>query len=122
MPKTDSVSVQMAELLDDYSEDVQKVTDEAIKDVADECVKKLKDASPKGESGRYAKGWSVKKSGKARVVYNKTDYQLTHLLENGHVAANQYGRYGRVPGIKHIAPVEEWASTELPVKVSRGLS
>lgn len=123
MAKTGSVSLQMKELLDDYYEEVQKVTDEAIKDVAAESVAKLRNTSPKGASGRYARGWTVKKDGKlGRVVYNKTDWQLTHLLENGHIIKNQFGTYGRAPAIKHITPVEEWAASELPLKISRGLS
>lgn len=126
MAKTGSVSLQMKELLDDYVEEVQKVTDEAIKDVAAESVAKLRNTSPKGASGRYARGWTVKKDGNlGRTVYNKTDYQLTHLLENGHVvkpSPKRPGKKGRVNGIKHIAPVEEWAASELPLKISRGLS
>lgn len=120
--KTESVTLQMRDLLDDYMDEVQKVTDEAIEDTAKEAVTKLRNDSPKA-SGNYAKGWTQKKDGKlGRVVYNKTDYQLTHLLENGHVIKNQYGTYGRAPGIKHIAPVEEWAADELPIRISRGLS
>lgn len=119
--KTESVSIQMAELLDDYSQEVKDVLDESIKEVSKEAVEKLRNTSPKG-TGKYAKGWTVKKDGAGRVVYNKTDYQLTHLLENGHVVKNQYGTYGRVSGIKHIKPVEDWASSELPIKISRGLS
>lgn len=121
MSKTDSVSLQMADLLDDYVEEVQKVTDESIDEISAEACEKLRNTSPKA-SGRYAKGWSVKKDGDGRVVYNKTDYQLTHLLENGHAIVNQYGTFGRVAPIKHIKPVEDWAATELPLKISRGLS
>lgn len=120
--KTESVELQMQELLDEFSQEVQDVTDDAIRKTAAEAVEKLRNTSPKA-SGTYAKGWAVKATGTwARVVYNKTDWQLTHLLENGHVAANQYGTYGRVAAIKHIAPVEEWAADELPVRISRGLS
>lgn len=112
----------MQELLDEYSEEVQEVTTEAIEETAAESVTRLRNNSPKA-SGRYARGWTSKADGPlGRIVYNKTDWQLTHLLENGHVAANQYGTYGRVAAIKHIAPVEEWAADELPVRISRGLS
>ena len=122
MSKTDSVSLQMQELLDDYVEEVQTVTNESIDETAAEACEKLRNTSPKGATGRYAKGWAVKKDGDGRVVYNKTDYQLTHLLENGHAIVNQYGTFGRVAPIKHIKPVEEWAQTELPIRISRGLS
>lgn len=117
-----SVTAQITELLDDYQSDVQQITIETMDDVSKEAVKTLRDTSPKA-SGSYARGWTVKKDGQlSRVVYNKTDYQLTHLLENGHVIKNQFGTYGRAPAIKHIKPVEEWAQKEFPLRVSRGLS
>lgn len=122
---TKSVEIQMQELLDDYVAEVQDVTDASIKDVAGDCVKKLRETSPKGASGSYARGWASTTTGTGRVVYNKTDWQLTHLLENGHMvkpSPKHPGKKSRVAGIKHIAPVEEWASTELPVRISRGLS
>lgn len=119
---TESVSVQMENLLNEFSREVQDVTDEAIKDTAKEAVQKLQNSSPK-LTGDYGKGWAVKADGKlCRIVYNKTDWQLTHLLENGHVIKNQFGSYGRVSAKVHIAPVEEWAQSELPVRISRGLS
>ena len=55
------------------------------------------------------------------VVHNKTDYQLTHLLENGHVIRNKKGDWGRTRPIKHIAPVEQWANSELPEEIERAL-
>lgn len=59
--------------------------------------------------GDYARSWTFKidkdKLGDySGVVYNKEHYQLTHLLENGHVSANQYGTYGRVAPHQHIKP------------------
>jgi hypothetical protein len=77
-----------------------------IADIEDEvtksAVKKLKQKSPK-LTGDYAKGWTRKKQGNRYVIHNKTDYQLTHLLEYGHV--KQDG--GRTQAIPHIRPVEE---------------
>lgn len=117
MAKTESVAAQMKELLDEVNRDVEQSAKTNIQRVAKESVQKLKNASPV-KSGSYAKGWSVKKNGDMDViVHNRTDYQLTHLLENGHVIKNMKGTYGRTHGIKHIKPVEEWAVDELPRRI-----
>jgi len=125
MARTDSVAVQMKEVLDEYSKDVKDATNNAINKTSKEAVQKLRNTSPKG-TGKYAKGWKVKKErGRDGIetvtVHNKTDYQLTHLLENGHVVRNAKGTYGRTSGVKNIAPVEEWAASELPLEIEREL-
>lgn len=117
-----TVGEQLAEILDDYSKEVKDVTDAAINATAKESVQKLRNSSPK-KSGSYAKGWRVKlnRDGSA-IVHNATDYQLTHLLENGHVIRNKKGTYGRTNGIKHIEPVEQWANDELVQRIEKDLS
>jgi len=116
----------MADILDTYSKEVRRATNNAQDKVAKECVQKLKNTSPK-KTGSYAKGWAVKRARSNKrgivdvTVHNKTDYQLTHLLENGHVIRNGKGEYGRTNGIKHIAPVEEWAKEALPEEIEREL-
>lgn len=118
---SDSVAVQLKEILDDYSREVKSVCKDSITATAKESVQKLRNTSPK-KTGSYAKGWRVKKDGDmTQTVHNATDYQLTHLLENGHIIRNKKGTYGRTSGRKHIAPVEEWASEELQNKIERGL-
>lgn len=121
MAKTQSVTAQMADLLDEYSEKVQKVVDKAGEQTAKDCAAKLRNTSPK-RTGKYAKSWTSKKEGGGYVVYNKKHYQLTHLLENGHVIRNKYGTYGRAPAIKHIEPVEKSGIDEFQVRISEGLS
>lgn len=124
MAKTGSIAIQMADILNDVEKGASEALDDGIKYVSKECVQKLKNTSPKGSPHRrkYAEGWSVKKTGdKDAVVYNRTNYQLTHLLENGHVIRNKKGEFGRTNGIKHIQPVEEWANDELPRRVMEDL-
>lgn len=117
MSKTGSVAAQMEELLDEINKEVEDSAKSNMNAVAKESAQKLRNTSPK-KSGSYAKGWSVKKQGDMDViVHNKTDYQLTHLLENGHVVRNKKGTYGRTNGIKHIASVEGWAVEELPRRI-----
>ena len=117
----ETLTVQMDKILDEYKERVKRATEVSMNRVSRECVKKLRNTSPK-KTGDYAKGWASEKAvahGNTvdYIVRNKTDYQLTHLLENGHVIRNKKGTYGRTHGIKHIAPVEEWAVDELPRRI-----
>lgn len=117
MAKTESVTAQMTELLDEIDKDIEQSAKTNIQVVAKESVVKLRNTSPV-KTGSYAKGWGTKKQGDMDViVHNRTDYQLTHLLENGHVIRNKKGTYGRTRGIKHIEPVEEWAVDELPRRI-----
>ena len=121
MAKTGSIDIQMKELLDEVSQEVREAGAKSIKKISKESVSKLRNTSPK-KTGDYAAGWTAKKiSDMVIVVHNKTDYQLTHLLENGHVIKNKKGTYGRTRPIKHIAPVEEWAESALPDEIMREL-
>ena len=100
------------------------VTEEAVvkglEESARKAAEKLQSASPAG-AGRwgswndYNSGWDVKressnKTGKSSyIVHNSKHYQLTHLLENGHLLRNG----GRAKAFVHIAPVAEEAEKEL---------
>ena len=130
MANTNSIAIQMADILDDYSKEVRRAMADAEDTIAKEAVQKLKNTSPKRNGKnhirRYAEGWRVKRVRTNTgipdvIVHNKTNYQLTHLLENGHVIRNAKGTYGRTNGIKHIKPVEEWAQDELPLEIERRL-
>lgn len=98
----------------------QTVTDglkQDVKQTAKECVKTLRKKAP-ARTGRYAKGWRVKTAFESAEdirlqVYNKTDYQLTHLLEHGHAKAGG----GRVEGKPHIGPAEAEAARKLGKRV-----
>lgn len=123
-----SIQAQLEKILDEYTADVKEVVNDAINDVSKEAVQKLKSTSPKrnAKGKHYANGWAAQKTRNhlgvdSVLIYNKSKPQLTHLLENGHVIANGRGEYGRTNGIKHIAPVEEWAAQELPAEIVREL-
>ena len=102
-------------MLNEYVQEVQDAIDDAAKEAAEVTARELRANSPKREKGKgkgkYAKGWKVKKRNEAHlvayVVYNRSSPGLTHPLEHGHVARNQYGSYGRVRAIPHIGPAAD---------------
>lgn len=111
-----------AELLN-YSQEVTEGVKESVRASADVCVSELEIHSPE-LTGSYRKGWRVKKAHEGTLdirlqVHNKTDYQLTHLLEDGHANVNG----GRTPGRPHIGPAAEEAAKllEKDVKMKVGL-
>lgn len=110
MPKSievDLLEKEVMKYLTEYKEDISEVVENVSNRVGKEATSELKEESPK-LTGDYAKGWRLKKDkvGKNRYIvkiHNKTNYQLTHLLEDGHVTRNG----GRTKAIPHIRPVEE---------------
>ncbi|MEK4494494.1 HK97 gp10 family phage protein [Ureibacillus sp. FSL W8-0352] len=88
--------------LQQYTNDVVEQIEKSAKEIGKEGVKKLKETSPK-RTGEYADGWRLKQTNEGYVMHNATHYQLTHLLENGHL--NRDG--SRTAPQPHIAPVEK---------------
>lgn len=99
---SNALSNEIAKALSQYTKEIEQGLEQKKEEISKEAVEELKATSPKYK-GSYAKGWKVKKVGTARVVYNSTDYQLTHLLENSHALRNG----GRSTPQPHIGPVEE---------------
>lgn len=121
--KPDELPKVVMDYLENYKEDI----DEDVIEIVDEITKKardeLKQTSPKGKGTRsnpYHKGWAVKLSNRRggvyhKVIWNKTNYQLTHLLEFGHVTRNG----GRTKAIPHIRPIEEKYNVEFVDKLEK---
>lgn len=108
------LSDEIAQALREYTSDVEEDLEREKEAIAKEAVAKLKRAGSFTDStGKYRKGWRVKKVGTKFVVHNATRYQLTHLLENGHAKRNG----GRTKAFSHIAPVDEWVAQELPKRL-----
>lgn len=115
----------LANVITDYLNNYKENIDDDVIEVVDEVTKAAKDelirTSPKRiktRSNQYYRGWAVKLSKRKtgayhKVIWNKTNYQLTHLLEFGHVTRNG----GRTKAIPHIRPVEEKYKVEFVDKL-----
>ena len=94
-----------------YSRKVAEGLRKAADKVTKEGVERIRAASPH-RKGRYAEGWARKiERGELTytvTIHNKSHWQITHLLENGHATRNG----GYVNGTPHIKPVEEYAVEE----------
>lgn len=115
--KPDALAAAIMTELESYRQDVTDGVKESVKQVAAECRDEIRQNSPR-RTGRYRKGWRVRTEYEGRedirlTVHNRTSYQLTHLLENGH--AKRGG--GRVAGRPHIRPAEQNAEKKLLRKV-----
>jgi len=128
----DKFQQKCEQILADYGEYIWGLT----KDVADavgkaaaDAVKQNAQTKLKNKPKKYHKGWTYTSEPPRKYhadgwVHNKTDYQLAHLLEKGHVTRNGTGRtYKPTPAYPHIKEVEEWVEKEfvdaIKMKVSQ---
>lgn len=102
--------------LENYTDGLKEVISQAQDDLSKESVTRLKASSPK-DKGDYASSWKRKKTSAGYVVYNAKHYQLTHLLEHGHVKRGG----GRVAARVHIKPVEQHVVEDFERRVERAI-
>ena len=110
-----SLSEEIQNQLKNFGTSLNREINEGLKEVAEKTAETLRQGGPyKERSGKYTRDWDVKlrKCSYSSVtmteeyaVYNKKNYQLTHLLEKGHVSRNG----SRVRPFEHIKPAEELA-------------
>lgn len=121
------LTAQVNKILQEYVDQVDKVVLRSEEKVAKEAVQKLKKTSPrnpKGKGRHYANDWTIDQRSRKRyahlIVHNK-QYQLTHLLENGHNIVRNGRVVGHASAQKHIKPVEEWVKKEVEEEIRREL-
>lgn len=107
----------LSKWMEEYNDEVLEAMEETITEVAEASARKLKAESPKGSTGKYAKGWTyTKDQGRLRVgatIYGKKGtYNLAHLLEFGHAIVGGGRSKDQTRAIPHVEPVEKWAIEE----------
>lgn len=114
----DVISASLEQFSDEKTKEIKKI----LTDKSKELAENIKRDSPRRakNGGKYAKGWVAEKDYENNLniqytIHNKTDYQLTHLLENGHATRNG----GRVEGIPHIAPNTEAIEKEIDDEIQK---
>ena len=95
--------------LDDFNGfEINIDIDRVCKSNAEELADRINaETSKQGWKGDYVNSWKVTEKkqadGNAYIVHS-TNYQLAHLLENGHLIVNKKGGAGWSAPIKHIKP------------------
>lgn len=122
MAKTESVTAQVKELLEQYDENFKKLVEKVAESTAKQTAKDVQNnAIAVVGNGPYAKSWTATETKGGWTVHNSKHYQLTHLLENGHAIANQWGSYGgRVAARRHIGPAEQVGIVRFEEEIRQG--
>lgn len=123
--KVDNLAKAILTELDNFKDVTEEACDKGVSETAKMAVKELRNAHPAG-SGKYGswdesynKGWKVmqtktdKRYHKKATIHNATDYQLTHLLEKGHLIVRGARAGERTQSFQHIAPVADKCEDEL---------
>lgn len=116
--RPDEFQKVMRKYFEQYPDTAFEVAQKEAKSAARKGASELKNISPV-KTGRYARGWSHKAlrqsvMGYTDIIYNRTDYQLTHLLEKPHKVngGKEYPKSGGKDYTGMIAEVEEKYGTK----------
>lgn len=102
------ITAEIVAVLKQYTGETMDKVDRAVHTCTDGMKKDIAADSPK-RKGDYSKGWrtrykTVGRGNTSGEAYNKTNYQLTHLLERRH---RKRGHKGYKDPHPHIGPAEK---------------
>lgn len=112
-----NLSEELQKALADYSTAISEGLNDAYKELAEAGVAELQQGRPyHNRTGQYAKNFAVTQRKNAAsetgsesyTIYNKKHYQITHLLEHGHLTR----KGGRAAAFEHWKPTLEMLERE----------
>ncbi len=111
----------VGEMRDEYRDYTVEEVKGAVKEVGKKVVQEIHETAPQ-KTGKYAKSWKAKVTSESSsdihiTVHSPTNYQLAHLLENGHAKRNG----GRTRAFPHLAPAQDHADTLLQEELENRL-
>lgn len=113
----------VTQILTEYFDGIYDKADEAVAETAAETVLELQSNRPAGKytTGKYDKSWKVRQNKKLKdnfeVEVHNTQYQLTHLLEHGHLKVVHGTVCGFTDAQPHIANAEKKAIKTLETRI-----
>lgn len=114
----DQLANEISRAVREYTEDVSEAIEKKVDTTADKILAEVK-ATSKFDTGNYAKGFKKTKKDEQRkvkrIIWNKKQYRLVHLLEFGHAKRNG----GRVAAKPHLRPAYEKYGAQLPEDIKR---
>lgn len=117
--KVDDLEKAVDEILTKYFDGMVDGANELVAKVAAETVLELKSKSPRSDrkGSHYADSWKLRQTARMKAsseveIYN-SKYQLTHLLEHGHVKVVHGKVLGFTDARPHIKSAEEKAINKL---------
>lgn len=118
--------VDMKTILDGYDQEVRQTVNKTIDEIAEEAAGKLRQSNNGGAWKKYPKSWKARaEEDRLRhtgIVYNQTNYQLTHLLEFGHVLKRGGRTIGQTRAFPHIEPVNNWVEENIDKRLEDNLT
>lgn len=116
----ENIDKAISDTISKYFHDVWNRTSESVAMIAAETVVELKRNSPK-DKGEYADSWVIYQTRRAKrkheVVVANRRYQLTHLLEHGHVKVAHGKVLGFTDAVPHIGDAERRAIKKLVKRI-----
>ncbi len=119
------LSEEIMRYLKEYEEDIEEVTKDLTTKISKEAKAEVKSLSP-SLSGEYKKSWSVRVFRESKRYYvkihNRNKYQLTHLLEFGHINRDGTTRAKKIPHIRNTEnKYMDKLVSELEKQIRRGV-